>query len=265
MGQLEPVAAGVYAWLSDRADSGHPNAGVVVEGDGATVIDTLTGGEPTIEFTEAIAGLDVVVRRVVVTSSHIEYSGGTRAFSAASVHGSEQASALLDQDPAPHVYRAMFPDIAVRFPDDMRTRPVTHIVAQPVQLTPAVAAIPMSGHQHQNLVVAVPGAGVVFAGAMASFGVVPLGFEMYPGAWIDSLETIRPMGDLIIPGHGQPGADPELNDFSTYLNACDTGAAHGWAEHPGAHWDPVNRERSRLLRSGVDEVPTILLDMLGLG
>jgi len=39
MGQLEPVAAGVYAWLSDRADSGHPNAGVVVEGDGATVID----------------------------------------------------------------------------------------------------------------------------------------------------------------------------------------------------------------------------------
>ena len=38
---LELLAPGVYGWLAEHPAPGHPPAGVVLDPDGATVIDTL--------------------------------------------------------------------------------------------------------------------------------------------------------------------------------------------------------------------------------
>ena len=48
-------------------------------------------------------------------------------------------------------------------------------------------AVSLPGEGPANLAVVVAGAGVVFAGALASFGVTPLGHDGDPAAWATSL------------------------------------------------------------------------------
>ena len=84
----------------------------------------------------------------------------------------------------------------------MVTRPVTHIVAEATQLTPATYAIPIDGQSAMNLVVLVPESDVLFAGALCSFGVTPLAFDGDPAAWVESLDSLIELATTIVPGHG---------------------------------------------------------------
>ena len=71
------------------------------------------------------------------------------------------------------------------------TRPVSHVVAADVQLTAAVdRAWPPAGRWPRTWWRFVPGAQILFAGAMCSFGAAPLCWQGDPARWADELDRL---------------------------------------------------------------------------
>lgn len=265
-GELIELAAGVHAWLDDEPGPGHPNAGAVVEADGVTVVDALMVPSQYEPFAEAVEAFGLPVRRLVLTSSHIEYVGGSARFARAAIYGTAQVSAHLDQPPDVEVLRRLFPDQAGELDDELRTRPVTHVVSEPVALTPAVQLVPAAGDLEQNLLVALPAAGVTFGGGVCSFGVTPLAFQADLQAWADTLAEVAGLGGIVVPGHGPIGGEEELLAQATYLLACVDGSVPGgpWDDWPARDHDEVNLERAALLAAGDRSVPPSMLRRAGL-
>jgi glyoxylase-like metal-dependent hydrolase (beta-lactamase superfamily II) len=268
---LDPLDAGVSCWLQLPGGLGMANAGVVVDTDGITVIDTLMVPEQSGPFGDAVDEIGLPVRRVVLTSSHIEFAGGTSRFNLSAIYGSRQASVHLDQPPNVEVYRHLMPRFADGFDDELATRPVSHIVADDVQLTPAVAVLTTGGQMAENLVALVPGASILFAGAMCAFGVTPLCFQGDLARWADELDRLIDLAPIIVPGHGPIGGEEEARDLQAYLRACV--AAEGdparigdgpWAPWHDRHHDAINVERAALLAAGDEAIPPSMLRLAGL-
>lgn len=269
---MDLLAPGVHAQLAERPAHGAANAAVVVDDDGITVVDTLMVAAQWEPFAAEVEALGLPVRRVALTSSNVEFAGGTSRFRLAAVYGRPQASTHLDQPADPELFRRLHPAYADAFDDDFRTRPVSHVVDAPVQLTPAVALLPFSGQQEENLVAAVPGAAMVLAGAMCSFGVTPNAAQGDPARWAEDLDRLVELAPIVVPGHGPVGGEEEVRALQAYLQACvgaegdpsrlADGPWRGW--EGAALWDPVNVERAALLADGRDEPPATLLRRLGL-
>lgn len=268
---LTPLDTGVYAWLADRPGDGFPNAGLVIDTDAATVVDTLCVPSQTDAFVAAIEALDVRVRRAVLTASTIEFVGGSSKFTMAGMYGRRQTSVHLDQPPTIEVYRRLFPEVADEFDDELRTKPISHVVAEPARLTPAVSLHPVSGSQDENLVAVVDGAGICFAGATCSFGVTPLCYQGDPGRWADELDRVLELAPVIVPGHGPIGGEEEVRDLQGYLRACVAAGGDPGVIPPGPwddwsqRWhDEVNVERAAMLARGDTSIPPTMLRAAGL-
>lgn len=165
----------------------------------------------------------------------------------------------------------MHPNLATEF-DELASRPVSHVVTEAAHLCPASIAVPSGGPQFENLVVQVPSANVVFAGSVASFGTVPLGFESDFAAWATHLDTIATYGEIFIPAHGPMGGVEELAELRSYITACveAKGALGDLANGPWMHWQnqqfhEVNVERAHMLAQGDPSPPPAMLRLLGLG
>ncbi|MCP5025590.1 MAG: MBL fold metallo-hydrolase [Actinomycetia bacterium] len=269
--ELVTLAPGVSVWIQTPLGAGQPNAGVVVDADGITIIDSLATPRQARALGRALEGFDTPIRRVVLTSSHIEYAGGTEQFWAAAFYGRTQTSEHLDQPVDPAVLRRLFPDHAAEYTDEFATRPITHTVDRTAWLTPATHLVPLDGEMAENLVVQVPGAGVVFAGALASFGVTPLVFDGDPAAWAEALDEVLEMGDTIVPGHGPPGGEPEVRALQTYLRECADAEGDPGAIPPGPwdDWtdrdnDEINCERAAMVARHEQGPPQSMLRRLGL-
>jgi glyoxylase-like metal-dependent hydrolase (beta-lactamase superfamily II) len=267
---MDLLVPGVYARLSPTPGHGEANAAVVVDEDGVTVVDTLMVPSQYEPFAAEVQALGVPIRRVVLTSSNVEFSGGTPAFRLAAIYGRSQASAHLDQPADPALFRLLHPAFAAEFGEETSTRPVSHVVDAPVQLTPALSVYPFTGQQEENLVAVVGGAGVVLAGAMASFGVTPNASQGDPATWADQLDALLELGPIIVPGHGAIGGEEEVRELQAYLRAVTSAggdvarlAPGPWTAWPGREWDEPNVERAALLAAGRDEPPPSLLRRLG--
>lgn len=269
---MERLLPGVYAELAAEPRHGAANATVVVDDDGITVVDTLMVPSQWDPFGAAVDALGLPIRRVALTSPNVEFSGGTTRFRLAAVYGTPQASAHLDQPADPALFRRLHPDFAAEFDDEFSTRPVSHVVDAPVQLTAAITLVPTGGQLAENLVAVLPGAGVVLAGAMCSFGVTPNAAQGDPARWASQLDRLLDLAPVIVPGHGPVGGEEEVRELQAYLRACveaegdvarlDDGPWRTWSG--AAEWDPVNVERAALLAEGRDEPPPTLLARLGL-
>jgi glyoxylase-like metal-dependent hydrolase (beta-lactamase superfamily II) len=270
---MDLLVPGVYAELADEPGHGAANATAVVDEDGVTVVDTLMVPSQWEPFGAAVESLGAPIRRVALTSSNVEFAGGTTRFRLAAVYARPQASAHLDQPADPALFRRLHPRFADGFDDEFRTRPVSHVVDAPVQLTPAITLVPLSGQQAENLVAVLNGAGLMLAGAMCSFAVTPNAGQGDPARWADDLDQLLELAPVVVPGHGPIGGEEEVRALQAYLRACV--AAEGdvarladgpWRRWTGAaEWDVVNVERAALLAEGRDEPPPTLLARLGLG
>jgi cyclase len=268
---LVALVPGLYGWFQTPAGHGRANAGVILDEDGATVIDSLFTASQWEPFAQEIEALGLPIRRLVLTSSNAEFVGGSSRFKMAAVYGRAQCSVHLDQPASVGLLRHFYPAVAEEIGEEFLTRSVSHVIDAPVSLTSAAVAVPLGGQQEENLVVVAPGAGVVFAGAMAPFGVTPIAAQGNPALWADALDDLLELAPVVVPGHGAVGGEEQVRELQGYLRACvradgDTSRMpHGpWDLWPGREWDVVNVERAALLARGEDEVPPTLFQYLGL-
>jgi cyclase len=270
-GELALLADGVYAWLGEGDRHGATNAGVIVDDDGITVVDTLLAPSQWGPLGDAVDVLGARVPRCVLTSSHLEFVGGTTRFPIAGRYGSAQTSAHLDQPLNLDAARRLFPEHADELVE-LTTRTISHVVREAAWISATAIAVPLGGQQRENLVVQVPHANVCFAGAMASFGVTPLCFDGDPAAWADALDRLLELAVVIVPGTGPVGGVEEVRALQGYLRACVDAsgdvarvASGPWDAWPERRFDPINVERAALVAGGrEDEVPRSMLGLLGL-
>ena len=267
---LHELAEGVYVWLQPGGESGVSNAGVVVDDDGITVVDTMMVRSQWEPFVEAVARLGAPVRRVLLTHAHIDHVGGSRGFPNAAVYGSQQTSDLLDGAMPVEAYRRFMPAFDDEFDDlaEIGTRAVTHLVTDAAQLTPRVEVLPANGHTAGDLMALVADADVLFAGDLCFFGVTPLAFQGDPAAWADVLDVLPELAGTIVPGHGPIGGEHEVRELQAYLRHCVNGSIppgpwDTWPERDPR--DAINVERAQLLAAGRDEMPPAMLRAIGFG
>jgi cyclase len=270
---LTELGDGIYAWLLPGGETGVANAGVVVEDDGITVIDTLMVRSQWEPFAAAVAELGPPVRRTILTHAHIDHVGGTKAFPNSAIYGSPVTSDALDQAMPIDGYKKFMPAFDEEFDDlaELGTRAVTHLVDGAAQLTPRIEVLPASGHTAGDLLVLVADTDVCFAGDLCFFGVTPLAFQGDPAQWADMLDVIVELADTIVPGHGPVGGEPEARELQAYLRACvaANGDPKAIPKGPWDTWldrdrDAINVERAHLLAQGRDEMPASMLKAIGL-
>jgi cyclase len=263
----------VYAWLLPGGETGVANAGVVVDDDGITVIDTLMVRSQWEPFAEAVKALDRPVKRTILTHAHIDHVGGTKAFPASAIYGTPVTSDALDLPMPLEGYKQFMPAFDEEFDDlaEVGTRPVTHLVDGAAQLTPRVELLPASGHTAGDLIVLVADCDVCFAGDLCFFGVTPLAFQGDPATWADMLDVVVELADVIVPGHGPIGGEAEVRELQGYLRACVAADGDAGAIGPGP-WDTwidrdrdaINVERAALLARGDDALPPSMLKAIGM-
>jgi cyclase len=269
---LHPIADGVYVWIQPGGESGVSNAGVVVDDDGVTVIDTLMVRSQWEPFAAAVHALNRPIGRLVLTHAHVDHVGGSRAFPMAKVLGSQQTSELLEAAMPLDAYKSFMPAFADEFDDldELGTRQVTHLVTDAARLTPRIEVIPANGHTSGDLMVLVEDCDVLFAGDLCFFGVTPLAFQGDPAAWADMLDVVVELADVIVPGHGPIGGEAEVRELQGYLRACVAANGDPAAIVPGSwdRWidrdrDSINVERAALLARGDDSLPPSMLKAIG--
>ncbi len=267
---LAQLAEGVYAWIQPGGETGVSNAGVIVDDDGLTIVDTLMVRSQWEPFSQAVAELDLPVKRVVLTHAHVDHVGGTKAFPHAAIYATPDTSELLDELMPIDAYKAFMPEFENEFDElaEIGTRPVTHTIETAAQLTPRIEVLSASGHTAGDLMVLVADADILFSGDLCFFGVTPLAFQGDPVAWAGVLDAVSELADTIVPGHGPTGGEKELRDLQSYLRHCATGNIPAgpwdqWIERSTR--DEINIERAALLRAGRDEMPPAMLRAIGWG
>ncbi|MGI5244244.1 MBL fold metallo-hydrolase [Dactylosporangium sp. CA-139066] len=204
MTHLREIAAGVHVLRQPVLDV---NATLVVGGEAALVVDTLSTVGQAQELLAAVRRVTPLPLAVVNTHHHFDHVFGNAVFAAggAPIWGHEEAAALIVpalRDRA----AAEWPDLdfegVIPTPPDRLVRTVAT-----AELGDRVVQLRHFGRGHSigDLVAVVPDADVIVAGDLVEQGGPPQFEDAYPLEWPDTvaaLMTLLSPQSQVVPGHG---------------------------------------------------------------
>jgi glyoxylase-like metal-dependent hydrolase (beta-lactamase superfamily II) len=204
----QEVGPGVFRRRYERYDL---NVGLVVGDGGALLVDTRCTEREGAELrreAEAVAG--VPIRAVVNTHAHFDHCFGNAAFGGAAVWGQRACAAgLLASGEAQR--RLVLAELDGDAADDLaatRIVPPTELVDVERTCSAGDRLVRLAflgrGHTDHDLVVSVPGAGVVFAGDLVEESGPPAFEDAWPLEWPATLDRLVGLidGCVVVPGHG---------------------------------------------------------------
>jgi glyoxylase-like metal-dependent hydrolase (beta-lactamase superfamily II) len=185
------------------------NIGVVLGADEALVIDTRSTHVHAREILADLRELTTEPVSVVVnTHGHFDHAFGNHVFRPAPIWGHERCVTFMVR-----TGEARRPRIAAEEPgiaDDLRDV----VIDPPDQTFAETAHVEVGGrrvelrflgrgHTDHDIVVGVPGAGVLFAGDLLENGAVPFFGDGYPLDWPETAYRVAELvHGVVVPGHG---------------------------------------------------------------
>jgi glyoxylase-like metal-dependent hydrolase (beta-lactamase superfamily II) len=235
--------------------------GLVLGAERALVVDTRGDARQGAELAVAVRAVTALPLAVAITHAHFDHCFGTAAFAPAPVHALPRCRAVLAATAA--AQRSRWAGY-YRDRGDHDTAAALAATEPPLPDADAPAVLDLGGrtaelrhlgrgHTDHDLVVAVPDAGVVFAGDLVEQGAPPDLEDAVLPEWpatLDALLDLRPR--TVVPGHGDP-VDPsfvatqraELADVAALHAAVARGALSAaeaarrspypdvpWLDHP---------------------------------
>lgn len=185
------------------------NIGVAL-GDGeALVVDTRSTHVQAREILADLRALTAAPVTVVVdTHGHYDHAYGNRVFRPAAIWGHERCVTFMARtgEARRAAIAAEEPEIASDLPEvviDPPDRTFTDAATIAVGGRPVELRYLGRGHTDHDVVIDVPGAGVVFAGDLIENGAVPYFGDGYPLDWPATLAAVVGLVDgVVVPGHG---------------------------------------------------------------
>lgn len=185
------------------------NIGVVLGRDAALVIDTRSTHVQAREILADLRGLTAAPVTVVVdTHGHFDHAFGNHVFRPATIWGHDRCVPFMAR--TGEARRARIAAEAPEIAEDLR-----EVVIDPPDQTFAESAVVEvggravelrylgRGHTDHDIVVGVPGAGVLFAGDLLENGAVPFFGDAYPLDWPETASRLAELVvGVVVPGHG---------------------------------------------------------------
>lgn len=227
------IATGVHAFVSGSTDFGLSNAGVVLDGGEALVVDTLYDVNHAEEFRAAIDPLagGGSIRYVFNTHSDGDHYFGNQVFPAdTQIVATQAADAAMSQEQAAltarvfddsrHPDSPMHPLVSLARPFDFHeVRVRSADIAFSGQQTLTVGRLEVELHElgpaHTvgDAIAYLPKQRVLFAGDLLTRDIVKVVWSGSITNWIAALETIRGFqADVVVPGHGPVLWGEEITD-----------------------------------------------------
>lgn len=240
---LENLAPGVHAYIQPSGTWGYGNAGVISDGHGTLLVDTLNDLRTTQAMLNAIARVsNAPFVGLVNTSGASDHCWGNQLIAGDGVDVIATCKAWEDlQGSAPdglhkvaklksilpremrRVAKALTDSFSFK---DIRLMPPTRFVTESEQyprLNRDVHLIPLGNANAPGaLAVWLPDEKVLFAGDAVLGGHTPSLSGSVDG-WLAALETLARLSPtIIIPGHGLPGGLELLEETKTFLTWFDS-------------------------------------------
>jgi len=237
--QATPVAPNTYlvqggTGPATAANEGfNSNAGFVVTHDGVVVIDAL--GTPALGAALVAAirkKTDEPIRRVILTHYHADhfYGLGPLKAAGADVWAHRAALEYLEGGEGQKRLAQRSEDLMGLVPRDMPLIRADHWLDGDERFTLGGVAFEVDyfgpAHSPEDLVVIVPGEGVVFGGDILFSGRIPFVGEADSKRWIERIDRLIAMKPrILVTGHGPPSRDVAKDlqltrDYLVFLRAA---------------------------------------------
>lgn len=215
------VGDGVVAVIHGNGEAGVSNAGFVVDGDDALVVDTMTFPQMARQLRDHVERRGATPKLVLNTHPHIDHVGGNAVFAdaGAPVVAHPVIARTVEATGLPvAIFDAFMPAFRGEFAKiDLHP---------PVPLTDDEAALPrgaqlrsyVPAHTAPDTAVWLPGDGVLFTGDLCFFGVAPLAIQGLLSTWVAALDDLIALEPrAVVPGHGPVGTVDDMRTVRDHL------------------------------------------------
>ncbi len=185
------------------------NIGVVLGGDEALVVDTRSTYVQAREILSDLRRLTTAPVTVVVdTHGHFDHAYGNHVFRPATIWGHERCVTFMARtgEARRATIAAEEPEIADDL-DEVVIDPPDRTFSETAYVDVGDRQVELRflgrGHTDHDIVIRVPGAGVLFAGDLLENGNVPFYGDGYPLDWPETAFRVAELTDnVVVPGHG---------------------------------------------------------------
>jgi cyclase len=247
-GGLVEVGPDIHAWLVPNGDWSESNAGLILSGKQATLVDTAWDLALTRRLLAAVARqTDLPITRLILTHGDGDHVNGAQLLPAAELIASEPTAADMAEESPAELRRSTFgarllattgigaPRRFGRYLTDMFAPFDFRGIRLPTPATTFSEALHISqdgrdlalvrlgpAHTAGDTIVHIPDASVVFAGDLLFCGVTPNSWSGSASSWrraLDAIDQLEPA--VIVPGHGPVSDRSGLAELDAYWSWLD--------------------------------------------